>query len=70
MNARIGIRVNGRQHEIAERATLAALVSELQLDPRYLVVEWNGEALGYAAVSQRELRAGDRLELVRPVAGG
>lgn len=66
----IELRVNGKPRRIDDGAKLAQLVEELQLDARYLVVEWNGEAVSYAEASDRTLRAGDRLELVRPVAGG
>lgn len=70
MTSLVAVRVNGRRREMPQPSTLAELVGTLGLDARYLVVEWNGEALAYAEVSRRELQEGDRLELVRPVAGG
>jgi len=66
----IELRVNGKTRRIAEGAKLAQLVEELQLDARFLVVEWNGEAVSFGESRERELCAGDRIELVRPVAGG
>lgn len=38
--------------------------------PRSVVVEHNGEAVAPSEFSRRELRDGDRLEIVRIVAGG
>ncbi len=45
------------------------LVSQ-QLPPRSVVVELNGEAVSPSEFSQRQLHAGDRLEIVKIVAGG
>ena len=47
----------------------AFLIAQHQL-PRSVVVEHNGEAVAPSEFSQRQLRAGDRLEIVRIVAGG
>jgi len=38
--------------------------------PRSVVVEHNGEAVAPSEFSARPLRAGDRLEIVKIVAGG
>ncbi len=38
--------------------------------PRSVVVEHNGEAVAPSEFSKRQLAAGDRLEIVRIVAGG
>jgi len=38
--------------------------------PRSVVVEHNGEAVAPSEFSQRQIRAGDRLEIVKIVAGG
>ena len=38
--------------------------------PRSVVVEHNGEAVAPSEFSQRQVCAGDRLEIVRIVAGG
>ena len=38
--------------------------------PRSVVVEHNGEAVAPSEFSRRTLRAGDRLEIVKIVAGG
>jgi sulfur carrier protein len=41
-----------------------------KLLPRSVVVEHNGEAVAPSEFSQRRLNAGDRLEIVKIVAGG
>jgi len=38
--------------------------------PRSVVVEHNGEAVAPSEFSQRQLNAGDQLEIVKIVAGG
>jgi sulfur carrier protein len=38
--------------------------------PRSVVVEHNGEAVAPSEFAQRQLAAGDRLEIVKIVAGG
>ncbi len=38
--------------------------------PRSVVVEHNGEAVAPSEFSRRQLQAGDRLEIVKVVAGG
>ena len=47
----------------------AFLVAQGQL-PRSVVVEHNGEAVAPSEFPHRQLRAGDRLEIVKIVAGG
>lgn len=64
------VRVNGRDHELDDAAQLGDLLDALGLDRRYLVVEHNGEPVARDDVARRVLSEGDRLELVRPVAGG
>jgi sulfur carrier protein len=50
--------------------TVAAFVRSRDLDPRYVVVERNGGPLERSRYEEVELADGDRLELVRAVAGG
>ena len=49
---------------------LEAFLRSRNLLPRSVVVEHNGEAVAPSEFSRRELRDGDRLEIVRIVAGG
>ena len=62
--------VNGAARELTPGTTLADLLRQLQLDPRWVVAELNGEPLARDRYGAVMLSPGDRLELVRPVAGG
>ena len=61
---------NGREFEVSGDVTVAAFIRERDLDPRFVVVERNGEPLPRERYEQVTLSGGDRLELVRAVAGG
>ena len=66
----IHLLVNGDRREATAGITVAGLLAELGLGGRPVLVERNGEALfprDFAAVM---LGDGDRLEIVRMVAGG
>jgi sulfur carrier protein len=62
--------VNGTRREVAAGATLPDLLAQLGLRPGSVVVERNGTALLRSEVDTVVLADGDRLELVRAVAGG
>jgi len=64
------VTANGREFEVSEEITVAAFIRERDLDPRYVVVERNGEPLPRERYERVTLAGGDRLELVRAVAGG
>jgi sulfur carrier protein len=64
------ITANGKLHETPEGETVAAFVRRRGLDPRFVVAELNGEPLERNRFEETGLREGDRLELVRAVAGG
>lgn len=51
-------------------STVAALLRLLELEGRPVVVERNGEALFPREFGQTALEDGDRIEIVRVVAGG
>ena len=56
------------------RADLPCTIEEFLLSqrllPRSVVVECNGEAVAPSEFSNRQLNPGDRLEIVKVVAGG
>jgi len=64
------VTVNGTERRVAPGTTLPALLAELGLRPGSVVVERNGTALLRSEVDAVVLGDGDRLELVRAVAGG
>lgn len=61
---------NGDEIELGAGATLSHLLERLGLGGRWVVVERNGEAVARADLGTTELADGDRLEVVRAVAGG
>jgi thiamine biosynthesis protein ThiS len=64
------ITANGRVDDAPDGTTVAQFVRQRGLDVGSVVVELNGEALERSRYEEVELADGDRLELVRPVAGG
>jgi thiamine biosynthesis protein ThiS len=61
---------NGREVEAQTPCTIEVFLVSQKLLPRSVVVEHNGEAVAPSEFSRREIKAGDRLEIVRIVAGG
>lgn len=64
------VTANGDAVELEDGATIGDLLSTLGLGPRNVIVERNGEPVVRAAIATTALADGDRLELVRAVAGG
>lgn len=62
--------VNGRASDVAAGTTLPELIESLGLRVGSVVVEHNGTALLRSELPGVRLADGDRLELVRAVAGG
>jgi sulfur carrier protein len=62
--------VNGGERDLPDGLGLVALIEQLGLRPGSVVVERNGEALVRSEMDAVVLTDGDRLELVRAVAGG
>ena len=61
---------NGQRVEGRFPCSIAEFLTAQHLLPRSVVVEHNGEAVAPSEFSQRQLRPGDRLEIVKVVAGG
>jgi len=61
---------NGRETETSMPCTIEAFLVAQKLLPRSVVVEHNGQAVAPSEFSSRALNPGDRLEIVRIVAGG
>lgn len=62
--------VNGAERQVPDGTSLVALLADLDLRVGSVVVEHNGTALLRSEVEAAGLADGDRLELVRAVAGG
>lgn len=61
---------NGDAVEVAAGATVADLLARLGLGGRWVLVERNGEPVARSDLVSTVLAEGDRIELVRAVAGG
>jgi len=67
----ITVVANGRPVELPDGATLAALLDALGVPAKAVAaVEHNGEPVPRSQQASRPLADGDRVELVRAVAGG
>jgi sulfur carrier protein len=61
---------NGKQIQATLPSSLEQFLIAQHLLPRSVVVELNGEAISPSEFPHRQLQAGDRLEIVKIVAGG
>ncbi|HEY5551640.1 MAG TPA: sulfur carrier protein ThiS [Opitutaceae bacterium] len=66
----ISVTANGRTYPVEHGRSVADFVRERGLEPRMVVVERNGEPLTPSALHSTRLDDGDRLEVVKVVAGG
>lgn len=71
MNSTTGrVIANGKELTASLPCSLEQFLLAQNLLPRSVVVELNGEAVAPSEFSQRQLQAGDRMEIVKIVAGG
>jgi sulfur carrier protein len=66
----VRVTANGKAYRVPDGVNVADFIRQRGLDPQLVVVEHNGEALERARYDDVLLTDGDRLELVRAVAGG
>ena len=64
------ILLNGEQTDARGAATVRELVERYDFPPKTVLIEHNGVALHQREWSDRNLVEGDRIELLRVVAGG
>jgi len=64
------VTTNGTTREVEEGTSVEGLIRALGLEPAYVIVERNGEPVERKHYADTRLGPGDRLELVRAVAGG
>jgi len=69
MNA-TNIIANGKTIEAKLPCSIEDFLVAQKLLPRSVVVEHNGEPVAPSEFAQRKVQAGDRLEIVKIVAGG
>ena len=68
--AQITLQVNGESQTCPPDTTLPGLLQQLGMDPRLVVVEYNGEILHRQFWETITMQADDRLEVVTIVGGG
>lgn len=66
----IAIRVNGEWRHVARGTTLADLLRELNLNPKFLAAERNLRVVPRTEHAECRLEPGDELEIVTLVGGG
>jgi sulfur carrier protein len=66
----VRVTANGNEIDLPDGAALTDLLERLGLGQKWVVVERNGEPVERAAMGSVALADGDRLEIVRAVAGG
>jgi thiamine biosynthesis protein ThiS len=66
----VTILLNGERADAREAKTIAQLIDRYQLLPQSILVEHNGLAVHRHEWAERSLAEGDRVELIRVVAGG
>ena len=66
----VQVHLNGEPHTVPVDQTLPDLIASLGLPPQAALIEYNGQALFRADWDRIRLADGDRLEILRVVAGG
>jgi len=62
--------VNGRDMEVADGLSVDGLLAQLGVKREYTAVAVNRDITPKSAYGATVLRAGDRVEIVRPMGGG
>jgi len=66
----MNILINGETRQFEESKTITALVAELSLEPKMVLIEHNGIALHRSEWGACILSEGDRIEILQVAAGG
>ena len=70
MSCKLRITLNGDAHEVANPLTVAALLAQLDIDPRRVAVEHNLIVLKRETFTTTLVQDGDEVEIVNFVGGG
>jgi sulfur carrier protein len=66
----VTIQINGKPQAFTAGQTLPTLLIQLNLNPRLIAIEYNGEILHRQFWDTTPVKEGDRLEIVTIVGGG
>ncbi len=64
------VTINGTEHTLEERLTIAQLLVQLGKNPKFLAVERNFELVPRTKHAESQLAEGDTIEIVTLVGGG
>lgn len=64
------VKINGEQRSLPAGLTIAAMLSELGLDPKRVAVERNREIVPRSDLAETPVSQGDEFEIVHFVGGG
>jgi thiamine biosynthesis protein ThiS len=62
--------INGEEHHIPEGMTVAELLAHLQTPERGIAVAKNDRVVTRSTFAQERIGEGDRIEIIKAVAGG
>jgi thiamine biosynthesis protein ThiS len=62
--------INGEQHDLPDGLTVAQLLAHLQTPERGIAVAKNDKVVRRSTFEQERVSEGDRIEIIRAVAGG
>lgn len=62
--------INGREHDLPDDLTVAELLVHLQAPERGIAVAKNDRVVRRALFNQERVSEGDRVEIIKAVAGG
>lgn len=62
--------INGEQHELPDGLTVAQVLAHVQAPERGIAVAKNDRVVRRAAYGEERVEEGDRIEIIRAVAGG
>lgn len=66
----MNIQVNGSEKTLKDIASISALLQDLSLNPKTVVVELNNEIIQPGSYDEQTLTENDSVEIIRFVGGG
>ncbi len=70
MKEKIEIFLNGQKYPLSSSGSLACLIESLKINPKQIAVALNEEVVLRSTLETTFLKNGDRIDILRAVAGG
>lgn len=64
------VTINGEIQQVRQNLTVSELLARLELDPKKVAMERNGEIVPRSTYADVELNDGDAIEIVQFIGGG